>query len=132
MLETPRPPRSRPAYALLVAGTIALGLASRRFAAFLPALLQKNAGDALYATMTYWGLALLAPRARPRSLAATATGWCFAVELAQLYHAPAIDTVRATRLGALVLGSGFRPLDLVCYVVGVGLAVALESAARRR
>lgn len=122
------PPRSRLLYAGLVAVTIALGLASRRFAAALPSWLAKNAGDALYATMTYWGFGLLAPRARALHVAAAAAAFCFAIELGQLYHAPAIDAVRATRLGALVLGSGFHTLDLVCYVVGVALAAALERA----
>jgi hypothetical protein len=56
-------------------------------------------------------------------------GWCFGisvlVETSQLYHAPWIDTVRSTFLGAVILGSGFLWSDLACYFVGTagGLAV---------
>jgi hypothetical protein len=131
-MDARRPPRSRPLYAALVAGTVVLGLASRRFAFLLPSHLAKNAGDALYATMSYWGFAFLAPRARALHVAMAAIAFCFAIELSQLYHAPFIDSVRATRLGALVLGSGFHGLDLLCYVIGMALAVGLERAMEHR
>jgi hypothetical protein len=117
--------------AALVAVTIVLGLASRRYAALLPSWLAKNAGDALYATMMFWGIGLLLPRASIRRVAGLATAFCFAVEASQLYHAPWIDAIRATRPGALVLGSGFHALDLLCYVLGVAPAAAIELIARR-
>jgi hypothetical protein len=124
-------PRSRAAQAVLVIVTIALGLASRRYAAFLPSWLAKNAGDALYATMMFWATGFLLPRASIARVAALATLVCFTIEATQLYHAPWIDAIRATRPGALVLGSGFHALDLLCYVVGVALAAAIERAADR-
>lgn len=117
--------------AALVAITIVLGLASRRYAAHLPSWLAKNAGDALYATMMFWGIGLLLPRASIRRVAVLATAFCFAIEASQLHHAAWIDAVRATRPGALVLGSGFHALDLLCYVLGVGLGAAIELTARR-
>jgi hypothetical protein len=124
-------PRSRAVQAALVAITIVLGLASRRYAAHLPSWLAKNAGDALYATMMFWGIGLLAPRISTLGAALGAAGLCFAIEASQLYHAPGIDAVRATRLGALVLGSGFHALDLLCYVIGVVVAAGIELTARR-
>jgi hypothetical protein len=128
------PPGARPRwlYAVAVAATIALGLASRRYAAQLPWWLAKNAGDALYATMVFWGFGFLAPRARTSRVALAAAALCFAVELTQLYQAPWIDAVRATTPGRLALGQGFHAFDLVCYVVGVGLGVALEVGLRVR
>ncbi len=111
--------------------TIVVGLASRRYASHLPSWLAKNAGDALYATMMFWGIGLLLPRASTLRIALLATAFCFAVEASQLYHAPGIDAVRSTRLGALVLGSGFHALDLLCYVIGVALGAAIELGARR-
>jgi hypothetical protein len=123
--------RSRWRYAAAVAATIAAGLASRRYAAQLPWWLAKNAGDALYATMVFWGLGLVVPRARTASIALAAAAVCFAIELAQLYQAPWIDAVRATTLGRLVLGQGFHALDLVCYAIGAGLGAALELGVRR-
>jgi hypothetical protein len=64
-------------------------------------------------------------------MALAAVAFCFAIELSQAYHAPWIDGVRATTPGRLVLGQGFRAFDLICYVLGVALAVALEMAGRR-
>ena len=50
----------------------------------------------------------------------------FLVETSQLYHSPWIDSIRSTRLGALVLGSVFNWPDFPAYVVGVLIGVALE------
>jgi hypothetical protein len=118
--------RSRWVYAAAVLVTIGLGLGSRAIASALPWWLAKNAGDALYATMVFFGLALIVPRARTWRLAVAALAWCFAVELAQLYQAPWIEAVRATLPGRLVLGQGFHAFDLVCYAIGVAIAVALD------
>jgi hypothetical protein len=52
--------------------------------------------------------------------------------VSQLYHAPALDALRATRAGHLVLGSGFDARDLAAYTAGVAAAVLLERAVRRR
>jgi hypothetical protein len=123
--------RSRTIYAAAAVVTIALGLSSRADAARLPWWLAKNAGDALYATMVFWGLGIVAPRARTATVALVALGFCVAIELSQLYRAPWIDAVRATTPGHLVLGQGFHAFDLVCYAIGVGLAAAIELAARR-
>lgn len=124
--------RSRWRYATAVAATIAVGLASRAYAAYLPWWLAKNAGDALYATMVFFGFGFLAPRAKTFMVALAATAFCVAIELMQLYRAPWIDAVRATTPGRLVLGQGFHAFDLVCYILGVGLGVGLELAVGRR
>jgi len=118
--------RSRWRYAGATLGTVAVGLGSRAFAGWLPWWLAKNLGDALYATMVFWGFGALAPRAKPTRLALAAVGFCFAIELSQRYRAPWIEAVRATTPGRLVLGQGFNASDLVCYVIGVGLAVGID------
>jgi hypothetical protein len=82
--------------------------------------------------MMAWWVGAVAPRAPLRARAAVALGLCFAVEVSQLYHAPAVDAVRATRAGHLVLGSGFDPRDLVAYTAGVIVAVLLERTVLRR
>ena len=48
------------------------------------------------------------------------------MELSQLYHAPWIDSLRANRLGGLILGYGFLWSDVACYVTGVSLGVLIE------
>jgi hypothetical protein len=123
--------RTRITYACAMAGTIALGLASRRFATELPWWLAKNAGDGLYATMIYFGLRVVSPRARTWRVACAALVFCSAIEFSQLYQAPWLDAIRATLPGRLVLGQGFHAFDLACYAIGVALAMLLELATRR-
>lgn len=132
MTPRERPLRSRWRYAVAVVATIAVGLASRRWAGHLPWWLAKNAGDALYATMMVFGIGFLATHARTWRVATAAVAVCFAVELSQLYRAPWIDAVRATLPGQLVLGQGFHAFDLVCYLIGAALGVAIELGVLRR
>ena len=127
----PRPARRPAVYAGLTWLTIGLGLGSRRYARHLPALLQKNAGDALWALMVFFLMGLLFRRWSTRRVAAAALAFSFAIEFSQRYHAPWIDALRAHTLGHLVLGSGFNAFDLVCYTVGIGLGAAGEWLATR-
>ena len=117
-------------YAAAVVATIGAGLASRAWSRHLPWWLAKNLGDALYATMVFWGVGFLAPRAQTWRVAFVVVAFCFAIEASQALHAPWIDGVRATTPGRLVLGQGFHAFDLLCYVLGVALAVALELLGR--
>jgi hypothetical protein len=55
---------------------------------------------------------------------------CFAVEVSQLYHTPALDTLRRTTVGQLTLGTGFDLRDLLTYIGGVLAAACLERAGR--
>ncbi len=91
-------------------------------------------GDLLWASMVYWWIGALTPRTRQirRGSATLALG--VTVELSQLYHTPALDSFRGTRVGHLFLGSGFDPRDLVAYTLGVAVAVLGEAwvAALRR
>jgi glycopeptide antibiotics resistance protein len=83
-------------------------------------------GDALYALMIFLGLGFLFPKFSSLKIAAFAVGFCFAIEISQLYHAPWIDAIRDMRLGGLILGFGFLWSDLVCYLVGVALGFFAE------
>ena len=127
----PHDTRPRLLYLALLLLTIALGLATRQGPWLFPGFVATYAGDALWAAAVYWLLAILRPRARTRVLAAVAGGLSLAVEVSQLYHAPWIDAVRATRPGALVLGHGFLWSDLACYATGIGLAALLDTLLRR-
>jgi hypothetical protein len=122
----------RARYLALVVVTIALGRAVHRGAIPLGPVARDVLGDALWATMIAWIAGALAPDARLALRGASALAVCVAVELGQLYHTPALDALRGTTLGHLVLGSGFDPRDLAAYAAGVGAAVLLDSAARRR
>jgi len=120
--------RSRPLLLLCVAATITLGLATRRAPSRFPDVVATYGGDVLWATMVYWLIAFVRPAASRRVLAALTLFIAFGVEASQLVHTPWLDALRATRLGALVLGRGFLWSDLAAYVAGVVLAVLLDWA----
>jgi hypothetical protein len=122
--------RPRVVHAALLAVTVVLGLVSRRIPE-LPHWLAKYPGDVLYATMAYWLARLIAPRWPAPRAALAAVLWCFAVEASQLYHAPWLEEIRAHTLGGLVLGHAFHATDLVCYLVGTALGLAIDPCARR-
>ncbi|EMR03936.1 ribosomal maturation YjgA family protein [Cesiribacter andamanensis] len=125
-----RPYKTRILYATALLLIIALGLASRKYAQALPPFLAEHAGDALWAAMVYVGIRLLLP-ARPLLFAAVASLlFSFAIELSQLYQADWIVALRHTTPGALVLGRGFLPLDLLRYAVGVLGAFGVDWGVR--
>lgn len=51
----------------------------------------------------------------------------YGIEFSQIYHAPWIDSVRATTLGGLVLGQGFLVSDLICYAAGILIALLIDT-----
>lgn len=124
-LPTEAAVRPRWRSALAAALTIPLGLLTRADLP-LPAIIAAYGGDTLYATLIFFLAALLWPRAPTWKLATAALGFCYAIELSQLYHAPWLDALRRTLPGRLVLGSGFRWDDLLCYAAGVLLAAAVD------
>lgn len=108
--------------------TLLMGLASRHFFGDVP-FVKRYAGDALWALMVYFGFALLFNTWSINALALATIVFSFGIEISQLYHAPWIDSIRATRLGGLVLGYAFVWSDLLCYSVGVLAGVVLETYA---
>lgn len=124
--------RARVAYAALAIATIAVGLAVHLGGVPMPPVVRDVVGDALWAAMLTWWISALVPRMALGARAALALAACFAVEVSQLYHTPALDAVRDTRLGHLVLGSGFDPRDFAAYALGVLGAAAAERGRRPR
>lgn len=109
---------------LALVATIALGLGIR---ALCGGAFAKIAGDALYAVAAYFAFALVIRR--PRVVAACALAYCFAIEFLQLW--PALDPIRPTLFGRLVLGSVFSVYDLIWYALGVALAAITSRFALR-
>lgn len=131
-MTTPGPRLRRRATALAAAiATIALGLASRRHGSALPEFIAAYAGDTLWALLVYLLATVLAPSAPIAHRAIAAIAFAFAIETSQLYRAPWIDGLRATRLGALVLGSGFLWSDFACYATGIAFGAGAEALAAR-
>ncbi len=123
------PCRLRWQYGLALAGTIALGLLSRRFP--LPGWFAEHTGDALYTVAVYLVLAVARPRTTALQLAFLAWSCSTLVEFAQLLQWPWLVSLRHTRVGALLLGQGFVWADLLAYALGAALAWAIDTVIRR-
>ena len=118
--------RLRLIYAMAAFITVAIGLTWHLSPPLFGAAVKDIVGDSFWAAMILWLVSLVMP-SRPlllRMLAAIAI--CFAVETSQLYHAPFIDSIRATLPGHLVLGSGFDPRDFAAYATGVLIAALAD------
>jgi hypothetical protein len=122
---------SRVSFALLALGTIALGLGVHWHGDVFGPTARDVLGDATWAAMMAWWVAVLVPAASIRDRGFVALTICFAVEASQLYHTPALDALRRTTFGALTLGSGFDPRDLLAYTLGVVAAGLFERILRR-
>ena len=118
--------RSRFFLTFLTLVIIAIGLASRRGYVPFPEALGNYPGDALWA----WVVLLCVAWVRPSIARTKLAGWslliAFAIEFLQLYQAPWMQALRANKLAYLVLGNGFDPLDLVAYVAGIALGLAVD------
>ena len=119
-------------YFACVLVTIALGLASRRYKALLPAFLAAYAGDTIWGLMVFFAVSYLTPQLTSAARAGLAFTFACAVEASQLYHAPWIDSIRQTTIGGLVLGFTFVWSDLACYGVGIVFGFLLDTLVLRR
>ena len=115
---------------VLLAVTIALGLASRRYRDVLPYVIAEYAGDTLWATAVFFLLRLVRPAAPGLALAAVTLAIACSVEFSQLAHPPWLDSLRQQPGVALVLGYDFVATDLACYAAGVVLAWAFDALRR--
>jgi hypothetical protein len=118
--------QTRIRYLITAIIVIFLGLASRRYASYLPEFVANYAGDTLWALMAFLGIRTINPRWKPLNSALAALLFAFSIEISQLYHAPWIDDIRHTTLGGLVLGFGFLWSDLLCYCVGISTGVIID------
>lgn len=125
--------RNRLFYGVLIVLTIAFGLFSRKIAyLYLPDIVNEYLGDAIWASMIFLIFRFTFFNKDTRYIAIISLGFCFLIELSQLYHAPWIEAIRATTLGGLVLGSGFLWSDLLAYYIGVHVAATFELYILRR
>ena len=118
--------KTRARYVALALGTMALGLFVYKGGVIAAPTTRDVLADALWAAMIVWWLCAAAPAVSRGWRAAIALAFCFVVELGQLVHFPALDALRATTAGHLVLGSGFELRDFASYAGGVIAAAAVE------
>ncbi len=116
-------------YGLLTVAVVGVGLLSRRIPDRLP-FVRDAIGDGLWALMVFTGVALLFNRWPRKNLALMALLFSFGIELSQLYHAPWLDGLRATRVGGLVLGHSFVWTDLLWYSLGILIGLGIDQRLR--
>ena len=109
-----------------------LGLASRKYINYLPSFLGKYAGDTLWATMVYLGLAFLFNRFNIRKITIFSLIFSYGIEISQLYQGEWINKIRNTLIGALILGRGFLFSDLICYTVGIFIGIIIDKLIFRK
>ncbi|WP_243633250.1 DUF2809 domain-containing protein [Paenibacillus xerothermodurans] len=113
-------------YLAAASASIVSGLASRYFSAFLPKFIAVYAGDAIWASMIYFGFRAISIRTPLHTAALASFLFSVMIEFSQLYQAGWINELRATLLGALVLGKGFVTQDLARYSFGIAAAYLLD------
>ena len=124
----PTPSTVRVVAAVSGAGALALAFGIRAVA---DGPLEQHSGTALYASLIYAIVVFLWPRLTPPLVAAVATGFCWAVEFAQLTGIPAALSAKSI-VARLVLGVAFDPVDLIWYPVGALVFMVLHLVWSRR
>jgi hypothetical protein len=124
----PAPSTIRLAAAISGAAALALAFGLRAVA---DGPLEQHSGTALYASLIYAIVVFLRPRLSPAASAAVATGFCWAVELAQLTGVPAALSAKSIA-ARLVLGVAFDPIDLIWYPMGALVFMVLHRLWSRR
>ncbi len=119
--------RNRKIYFLWIIIVVLLGLASRKFTDFIPSFLADYAGDTLWALLVFFIFGFIFITKPTLQIGVLAISFSFLIEISQLYHAPWIDAIRHTTLGALALGFGFLWTDLICYTIGVFIGILIEK-----
>jgi len=129
---TKSPRRNRFGYAVSLALVIGLGLLWRSSLLSLSGFVSKYGGDALWALAVFLGVGLLFRDVSTlrNTLIAVCLAW--SIEFSQLYHAPWIESLRATRPGHLILGSTFNSPDLLAYIIGIALGAMVERLYHRK
>jgi glycopeptide antibiotics resistance protein len=113
-------------YFIFIFFFISLGFASRKYGSLLPLFLADHSGDALWAMIVYFGFRFILLRNRLSASIILSILFSFSIEFSQLYQADWINHIRSTTFGALILGKGFLPADLIRYTVGILIAAALD------
>jgi hypothetical protein len=116
----------RKTYIIAIGITMLLGLASRKFDHLLFSFLAENAGDVLWAMLVYFGFRFLFLKKSMLTAIFLSLLFSFGIEFSQLYQGDWINQIRGTLLGALILGKGFLPVDLIRYTTGIVIASSLD------
>jgi hypothetical protein len=113
-------------YLFLILLTLTVGLVSRKFPQLFHPFLAEYLGDTMWALLVFWLFRIIFFQKNTLSIAVMALSFSFLIEISQFYHAPWIDNIRSTTIGALVLGHSFLWSDILCYTAGIALGVLID------
>ncbi|KZN45403.1 DUF2809 domain-containing protein [Pseudoalteromonas luteoviolacea] len=113
-------------YLALTLLTMSLGLVTRSSMVDFPQWVHLYLGDFLWALMVFWLICSLKPKFTNMQLAMIALLFAYSIEFSQLYQGDWLNTIRHTKLGALVFGFGFKVSDLAAYTLGIGFGVFIK------
>jgi hypothetical protein len=104
---------------------VLIGLSSR-YTSFYPQAIQVHLGDAVWASMIYFGFKLITKKDNILSPIFLSLFFCLFIEFSQIYQGDWLVHIRNTFIGGLILGKGFLWMDLLRYAIGIVLAVAAD------
>jgi hypothetical protein len=119
--------RRRINYLFLIISVITLGLASRYFSKLFPGWVELYIGDTLWALNVFFVFAFIFKKNSSYLISIVAYTFSVLIEISQLYHTPWIDNLRTNQFVAVIIGFGFLWSDLICYFIGIGLGIIVES-----
>ena len=106
---------------ILIIITIILGLLSRHIPC-VPLFI----GDILWGLMVYFIVRFLFINKPIKWVTIASLLFCYGIEFSQLYQAPWINNIRHTVIGGLVLGEVFLWGDMLCYTLGIVIAIVVN------
>jgi CubicO group peptidase (beta-lactamase class C family) len=124
--------RKRSRYAVAAAVVIGVGLFWRSGFVSLSSFTAKYGGDALWALVVFLGFGFLFRCVSTLRIALVSVCFAWSLEFLQLYHAPWIDSLRASQLGHLILGSTFNGPDFLAYAFGIAIGAFAEKLFTRK
>lgn len=92
----------------------------------LPYVLVKYGGSFLWGMMVLWIVGAILYGRSILVIALVAAVIAVLTEFSRLYHTPWLDAFRLTLAGALLLGRIFSWANILAYLLGIGLAAAIE------
>lgn len=113
-------------YATALVCLCVVAIAVRKAHGEAPNFFNSYFPDAAWTMAVYCLLGLLFDRSPLCNLVGS-LAISYLVELSQLWHPAFLETIRATRVGGLVLGYGFLWSDLLCYSVGALVSFVVHA-----
>ena len=118
--------------ALLLVALVPLGLATKSYAGPGADWVQAHLGGTAYVMFWIVLLGVVRPSARPLSVALAVALLTSGVEALQLVSAPALDVIRSTPVGRVLLGRTFSWWDFPYYGLGALLGWLALAVSRPR